>query len=107
MPTTARCPDFAYIPTESATVVTRLESAGATLLGKTNLDQFATGLVGTHPCLVLVGHGDHPHPVDRPGAPDVPSPETARPHHAQSDLRASRQSGISSSPRAQNCWPPS
>ena len=47
MPTTAGCPDFAYTPTESATVVARLEAAGAILLGKTNLDQFATGLVGT------------------------------------------------------------
>ena len=47
MPTTAGCPDFAYVPKESATVVARLEAAGAVLLGKTNLDQFATGLVGT------------------------------------------------------------
>lgn len=46
MPTTVGCPAFAYTPAESATVVTRLESAGAILLGKTNLDQFATGLVG-------------------------------------------------------------
>ena len=47
MPTTAGCPDFAYTPAESATAVARLEAAGAILLGKTNLDQFATGLVGT------------------------------------------------------------
>jgi allophanate hydrolase len=47
MPTTAACPAFAYTPNESATVVERLEAAGALLLGKTNLDQFATGLVGT------------------------------------------------------------
>jgi len=47
MPTTAGCPDFAYTPAESATAVARLEAAGAVLLGKTNLDQFATGLVGT------------------------------------------------------------
>ena len=46
-PTTAGCPDFAYIPERSATVVERLEDAGAILIGKTNLDQFATGLVGT------------------------------------------------------------
>lgn len=45
--TTAGCPDFAYTPIESANVVQRLESAGAILIGKTNLDQFATGLVGT------------------------------------------------------------
>ncbi len=45
--TTAGCPAFAYVPTESATVVQRLMAAGAIPIGKTNLDQFATGLVGT------------------------------------------------------------
>ena len=45
--TTAACPDFAYVPTASAPVVARLIEAGALLLGKANLDQFATGLVGT------------------------------------------------------------
>ena len=47
MPTTAACPAFAYTPARSAAVVERLTAAGAVLLGKTNLDQFATGLVGT------------------------------------------------------------
>jgi allophanate hydrolase len=47
LPTTAACPDFAYVPDRSATVVRRLEAAGAIVVGKTNLDQFATGLVGT------------------------------------------------------------
>jgi allophanate hydrolase len=47
MPTTAACPAYAYTPEESAPAVTRLEEAGAVLIGKTNLDQFATGLVGT------------------------------------------------------------
>ncbi len=47
MPTTAACPAFAYEPQRSATVVQRLLDAGALWLGKTNLDQFATGLVGT------------------------------------------------------------
>src|SRR6266566_6136318 len=47
MPTTAGCPAFAYTPTETAPVVCRLLAAGAVLLGKTNLDQFATGLAGT------------------------------------------------------------
>ncbi len=47
LPTTAGCPAYAFTPTESATVVTRLEAAGAILIGKTNMDQFATGLVGT------------------------------------------------------------
>ena len=47
IPTTAGCPAFAYCPTESATVVQKLCAAGAIPIGKTNLDQFATGLVGT------------------------------------------------------------
>jgi allophanate hydrolase len=46
LPTTAACPDFAYAPDTSATAVRRLEAAGAIVIGKTNLDQFATGLVG-------------------------------------------------------------
>jgi allophanate hydrolase len=46
VPTTAGCPGFSYTPTESAPVVAKLLAAGAILLGKTNLDQFATGLVG-------------------------------------------------------------
>jgi len=45
--TTAACPAFAYQPARSATVIERLEAAGAICVGKTNLDQFATGLVGT------------------------------------------------------------
>jgi len=46
LPTTAACPDFSYNPSESATVVRLLDEAGAICFGKTNLDQFATGLVG-------------------------------------------------------------
>ncbi|MFO1451585.1 MAG: allophanate hydrolase [Opitutaceae bacterium] len=46
MPTTAACPDFAYVATATSPVVQRLMDSGAILLGKTNLDQFATGLVG-------------------------------------------------------------
>ncbi|CAN5190028.1 allophanate hydrolase [soil metagenome] len=45
-PTSAACPAFAYVPERSATVVEQLVAAGAVLIGKTNLDQFATGLVG-------------------------------------------------------------
>ncbi|GAA1011894.1 allophanate hydrolase [Acrocarpospora pleiomorpha] len=47
MPTTAACPAFAYVPDRTAPLVERLLAAGALLIGKTNLDQFATGLSGT------------------------------------------------------------
>ena len=47
MATTAGCPAFARTPAETATAVARLLAAGAILIGKTNMDQFATGLVGT------------------------------------------------------------
>jgi allophanate hydrolase len=55
MPTTAACPAFAYRPDRSATAVEKLIAAGALIIGKTNLDQFATGLVGVRT----------PHPVPR------------------------------------------
>ena len=54
-PTTAACPDYAYEVREDAFAVARLRAAGAILVGKTNLDQFATGLVGVRT----------PHPVPR------------------------------------------
>ncbi|MDO9500855.1 allophanate hydrolase [Falsiroseomonas sp.] len=61
MPTTAACPDFAHLPAGSAPAVARLVAAGALVIGKTNLDQFATGLVGTRT----------PHPIPRNAcAPD-------------------------------------
>ncbi|MFY8095848.1 MAG: allophanate hydrolase [Niveispirillum sp.] len=47
LPTSCACPDFAYLPDASALAVAKLEAAGAVVIGKTNLDQFATGLVGT------------------------------------------------------------
>lgn len=47
LPTTAGCPTFGAIPKVSAPAIARLVEAGALVLGKTNLDQFATGLVGT------------------------------------------------------------
>lgn len=46
LPTTAACPDFSYRPKRSAFIVERLVELGAIPLGKTNMDQFATGLVG-------------------------------------------------------------
>ena len=46
MPTTAACPAFSYMPAQDSTAVARLRAAGAIIIGKTNLDQFATGLVG-------------------------------------------------------------
>lgn len=47
VPTTAGCPGFAYVPSADAMAVARLRAAGAVVVGKSNLDQFATGLVGT------------------------------------------------------------
>jgi allophanate hydrolase len=47
IPTTAGCPDYAYQPADSAVAVQKLIAAGAIPVGKTNMDQFATGLVGT------------------------------------------------------------
>lgn len=47
IPTTAACPGFAYLPEKDADAVARLRAGGALVLGATNLDQFATGLVGT------------------------------------------------------------
>ncbi len=46
LPTTAACPAFSYNPAHDSTAVARLRAAGAIVIGKTNLDQFATGLVG-------------------------------------------------------------
>jgi allophanate hydrolase len=46
LPTTAACPAFSYTPAHDSTAVAKLRAAGAILIGKTNLDQFATGLVG-------------------------------------------------------------
>ncbi|MBD9431040.1 allophanate hydrolase [Achromobacter sp. ACM03] len=59
-PTSAACSEFAYTPEEDATVVARLRAAGAILVGKTNLDQFATGLVGTRSPLGAVPNTFNP-----------------------------------------------
>jgi allophanate hydrolase len=58
-PTTAACADFAYVARQSAPVVNRLRAAGAICVGKTNLDQFATGLGG-----VRSPYGIPPNPFD-------------------------------------------
>lgn len=55
VPTTAACPAFAYLPETDSHVVAKLRAAGAIAIGKTNLDQFATGLVGVRT----------PHPVPK------------------------------------------
>ena len=59
-PTTAACPEYAYTAEKDATVVARLRAAGAILIGKTNLDQFATGLVGTRSPYGEVPNSFHP-----------------------------------------------
>jgi allophanate hydrolase len=56
LPTTAGCPAYSYDPESSAPAVDRLVRAGAVVLGKTNLDQFATGLVGTRSPYGIVGN---------------------------------------------------
>jgi allophanate hydrolase len=56
IPTTAACPKFAYVPDRTAPVVQRVLAAGAILIGKTNLDQFATGLSGTRSPYGVVGN---------------------------------------------------
>ncbi|MDR0673835.1 MAG: allophanate hydrolase [Zoogloeaceae bacterium] len=60
IPTTAACPDFAYTPEKSATVVERLIALGAIPVGKTNLDQFATGLSGTRSPYGVCRNSAHP-----------------------------------------------
>jgi allophanate hydrolase len=59
-PTTAACPDFRYVAKQSAHVVERLLAAGAIALGKTNLDQFATGLVGVRSPFGVPGNSFDP-----------------------------------------------
>jgi allophanate hydrolase len=72
LPTTAACPGFAYPPQRSAPAVERLLAAGALLIGKTNLDQFATGLVGTRS-----PYGVPPNPFDPAFIPGASSSGSA------------------------------
>ncbi|HVW24240.1 MAG TPA: allophanate hydrolase [Polyangiaceae bacterium] len=58
--TTCACPELSYVPARSAPVVERLVSAGAVFIGKTNLDQFATGLSGTRSGYGPVASSRHP-----------------------------------------------
>jgi len=58
-PTTAACPEYAYEPGEDARTVRLLREAGAIVMGKTNLDQFATGLVGTRSPYGAVANSFH------------------------------------------------
>ena len=60
LPTTAACPGFSRVVEADATAVARLRAAGAVVLGKTNLDQFATGLVGTRSPYGAVRSAVHP-----------------------------------------------
>ena len=60
LPTTAGCEPFSYTPDASAFAVQRLLDAGAILIGKTNLDQFATGLVGTRSPYGAVRNSESP-----------------------------------------------
>ena len=59
-PTTAACPAFTYIAQQDAFAVARLKAAGAIVIGKTNLDQYATGLVGTRSPWGAVPNTFHP-----------------------------------------------
>ncbi|MDA7525806.1 allophanate hydrolase [Verrucomicrobiales bacterium] len=63
VPTTAGCPEFAYTPIKSATVVAKLIEAGAIPIGKTNLDQFATGLAGVRSPYGIPGNAIDPNNV--------------------------------------------
>ena len=60
LPTTAACPGFSHVPDRTATCVQRALDAGAVVLGKTNMDQFATGLVGTRSPYGAVRNALHP-----------------------------------------------
>ena len=109
LPTTAACPAFAYTPERSAFVVERLERAGAIVIGKTNLDQFATGLVGvrspygdppqraarrSHPRRLELGLGDRGRRGTRARSRSAPTPR------ARGACRRRSTASSASSPRS-------
>src|SRR5438093_10761380 len=69
LPTTAACPEFAYQPERDAPAVAALRAAGAVVVGKTNLDQFATGLVGTRSPYGAVRDSRRPDYISRGSSP--------------------------------------
>jgi allophanate hydrolase len=101
LPTTAACPEFAYLPARTATAVQRLVDGGAIVIGKTNLDQFATGLVGTRSPYGAVRHATMPERVaggsSSGSAPTRPAPAGCRPLSTASS-GSSRPSGWSRRP---------
>jgi Asp-tRNA(Asn)/Glu-tRNA(Gln) amidotransferase A subunit family amidase len=81
-PMTAACPAFSHVPPEDAEAVRRLRAAGAIILGKTNLDQFATGLVGVRT----------PYPVPRNAAsPGIARVGIVREASASTDKKSPHQ----------------
>lgn len=115
VPTTAACPEYAYVPDQDAPAVAALRAAGAVVVGKTNLDQFATGLVGTRSpygavsdsvvpstsAAVPVRDPRWPSPLDRPisrSAPTPPVPAGCR--RGCRALSASNRPSASSRPKA-------
>jgi Asp-tRNA(Asn)/Glu-tRNA(Gln) amidotransferase A subunit family amidase len=74
LPTTAACPEFAYVPATTAAAVERPRGAGAVVLGKTNLVHFGTGFVGTRSPSGAVRNSHHPTGSFRPAPASTPSP---------------------------------
>ena len=91
LPTTAACPAFAYRAEQTAPVVQRLLDAGAVLIGKTNLDQFATGLAGSRTPYGALGSATTATTSAAAPAPDRPwpSPRASSPSRLASDTAGS------------------
>ena len=114
MPTTAGCPAFAYEPERTAVAVERLTRAGAIVIGKTNMDQFATGLVGTRSPYGAVRDARRPAYVSGGRARARPSPwrwasptsRWAPTPPARAGCRPHSPGSSGSSPRAASFPPP-